>query len=435
LRARDGTYRWFLSRALPIRDEAGNLVRWFGTHTDVTRQLEAERALRELNETLEQRVETETRDRTLLWNVSLDLLAVTDHAGTFLNVNSAWTAILGWQPADVQSKSWTEFVHPDDAQRTIDEFSWIQEGPDPDRLGRASARFESRWRHRDGSYRWISWRIVPLGDRVYATGRDVTERMDATSRLRQAQRELAHVARRATVAAMTASIAHEVSQPLAAIAVNGNALLRALKTSEPDLDDLQAAVEQIVADSHRASDIVGNIRAMFLKQPQATLPIHVNDLIRDVLAIAHGDLVTNDVVVRHQLAESLPPIVGERASLQQVLLNLIGNAMDAMAAIDNRPRLLQIRSERTASGEIAIVVADQGTGVGARSLTRIFEPFFTTKPQGMGMGLSICRSIVTAHGGRLTVARGEPFGAVFTVHLPVTTHGPAVERPTASVLK
>jgi C4-dicarboxylate-specific signal transduction histidine kinase len=270
---------------------------------------------------------------------------------------------------------------------------------------------------------------------VYATGRDVTERMDATSRLRQAQRELAHVARRATVAAMTASIAHEVSQPLAAIAVNGNALLRALKTSEPDLDDLQAAVEQIVADSHRASDIVGNIRAMFLKQPQATLPIHVNDLIRDVLAIAHGDLVTNDVVVRHQLAESLPPIVGERASLQQVLLNLIGNAMDAMAAIDNRPRLLQIRSERTASGEIAIVVADQGTGVGARSLTRIFEPFFTTKPQGMGMGLSICRSIVTAHGGRLTVARGEPFGAVFTVHLPVTTHGPAVERPTASVLK
>jgi C4-dicarboxylate-specific signal transduction histidine kinase len=227
------------------------------------------------------------------------------------------------------------------------------------------------------------------------------------------------VSRRTTVAAMTASIAHEVSQPLAAIAVNGNALLRALKMSDPDLDDVQAAVEQIVADSHRAHDILGNIRAMFRKEPHAALPLHVNDLIHDVLAIAHGDLVAHDVVVRHELDHQLPRIIGERASLQQVLLNLIGNAMDAMAGIDDRPRLLYIRSERSAAGEVAIVVADQGTGVGARHLKRIFEPFFTTKPQGMGMGLSICQSIVTAHGGHLSAARGEPYGTVFTVHLPI----------------
>jgi PAS domain S-box-containing protein len=420
LRGKDGSYRWFLSRAMPIRDEAGNLVRWFGTHTDVTKEIEAERALRELNETLEHRVEIETRDRILLWNVSLDLMSVTDADGRFLSINSAWKTILGWTADDLLSKSWSEFVHPDDIQRTIDEFSWAVDPPDRNRQpSLESPRFENRWRHRDGSYRWITWRVMPQGDRVYATGRDVTGLKEAASRLRQAQRELAHVSRRTTVAAMTASIAHEVSQPLAAIAVNGNALLRALKMSDPDLDDVQAAVEQIVADSHRANDILGNIRAMFRKEPHAALPLHVNDLIHDVLAIAHGDLVAHGVVVRHELDHQLPRIIGERASLQQVLLNLIGNAMDAMAGIDDRPRLLHIRSERSQAGEVAIVVADQGTGVGARHLKRIFEPFFTTKPLGMGMGLSICRSIVTAHGGHLSAARGEPYGAVFTVHLPI----------------
>ena len=344
-------YRWFLSRALPIRDDAGNIVRWFGTHTDVTRQIEAERALRELNDTLEHRVEIETRDRILLWNVSLDLLSVTDAEGTFLNINSAWKTILGWAAGDLLSKSWSEFVHPNDIQRTIDEFSWALDPAHQNRQpSLESPRFENRWRHRDGSYRWISWRVMPQGDRVYATGRDVTGLKEAASRLRQAQRELAHVSRRTTVAAMTASIAHEVSQPLAAIAINGNALLRALKMSDPDLDDVKAAVEQIVADSHRASDILDNIRAMFLKEPPAALPLDVNDLIHDVLAIAHGDLVAHDVVVRHELDDQLPRIVGERAALQQVLLNLIGNAMDAMAAIDDRPRLLQIRTERAASG-------------------------------------------------------------------------------------
>ena len=418
LRGKDGKYCWFLSRARPIRDEAGNLVRWFGTHTDVTRQIEAERALRELNETLEHRVQIENRDRILLWNVSLDLLAVTDMPGTFVSVNSAWHSILGWAPGDVLSKSWSEFVHPDDIQKTIDEFSWVADGSRPDRLGRESARFENRWRHRDGSYRWISWRIVPQGDRVYVTGRDVTERRDAARRLRHARRELAHVARRTTVAAMTASIAHEVSQPLAAIAVNGNALLRSLMTTDPDLADVQVAVEQIVADSHRASDILSNIRAMFLKEPQEQRPLHVNKLIREVLVMVQADIDTHGVVVRTELGAQLPEIVGERAPLQQVLFNLITNAVDAMAANTGRPRLLEVRSERAASSEIAITVADNGIGIGARNLKRIFEPFFTTKPQGMGMGLSICRSIVTAHGGRLTAARGEPYGTVFTVHLP-----------------
>ena len=420
LRGKDGTYGWFLSRALPIRDERDNLIRWFGTHTDVTKEMEAERALRDLNETLEHRVQIETRDRILLWNVSHDLMAVTDVDGRFLSVNSAWRAILGWTPSDVVSKSWTAFVHPDDVQKTVAEYSWVG-GHEPDRhsQGRATTRFENRWLHRDGSYRWISWRVVPQGDRVYATGRDVTGMKDAAQRLRDARRELALMARRTTVAAMTASIAHEVSQPLAAIAVNGNALLRSLKMSDPDLGDVQLAVEQIVADSHRASDILNNIGAMFRKEPHLAVPLHVNELIRDVLAIANTDLETHDVVVRQELDDQLPAIAGERAALQQVLLNLITNAVDAMGSIDDRPRLLQIRSERAASAEVAIIVADNGSGIGARNLKRIFDPFFTTKPQGMGMGLSICRSIVAAHGGRLAAARGEPFGTVFILHLPV----------------
>src|SRR5688572_1990357 len=420
LRGKDGTYGWFLSRALPIRDEHDNLIRWFGTHTDVTKEMEAERALRDLNETLEHRVQIETRDRILLWNVSQDLLAVTDVDGTFLSVNSAWGAILGWTPSDVVSKSWTAFVHPDDIQKTVDEYSWVgAHGPDRHSQARETTRFENRWLHRDGSYRWISWRVVPQGDRVYATGRDVSGMKDAAQRLRDARRELALMARRTTVAAMTASIAHEVSQPLAAIAVNGNALLRSLKTSDPDLGDVQLAVEQIVADSHRASDILNDIGAMFRKEPQLAVPLQVNDLIRDVLAIAHTDLETHDVVVRQELDDQLPVIAGERAALQQVLLNLITNAVDAMGSVADRPRLLQIRSESAAPDEVAIIVEDNGSGIGPRNLKRIFDPFFTTKPQGMGMGLSICRSIVSAHGGRLAAARGEPSGTVFTLHLPV----------------
>src|SRR5262249_44723901 len=156
LRASDGSYRWFLSRALPIRNEAGEVVRWFGTNTDVTRQIEAEKSLRELNETLRQRVEAETRERMHLWNVSQDLLAVADVGGNVTSVNPAWTATLGWAEADLLGKSAEWLIHPDDRERSTAERGHLA-------AGRLTVHFDSRLRHKDGSYRWISWKAVPEG--------------------------------------------------------------------------------------------------------------------------------------------------------------------------------------------------------------------------------------------------------------------------------
>ena len=237
LRGADGSYRWFLSRALPIRNEAGEVVRWFGTNTDITKQIEAEKALRELNETLEQRVEDETRERLQIWNVSQDLLVVADLEGKYLSVNPAWTATLGWSNSELLGRTSQWLLHPDDQDRTSDAIGHLA-------AGRKTLRFESRFRHKDGSYRWISWNSAPDGGRIYAMGRDVTELKDAENLLREARAELAQFARRTMLTTMTASIAHEISQPLAAVAANGNAGLRWLARTEPDLDEVRQALER-----------------------------------------------------------------------------------------------------------------------------------------------------------------------------------------------
>ena len=181
LRSKDGSYRWFLSRALPIRDEAGEIVRWFGTNTDITEQIEAEKALRELNDTLEQRVVAETRERLQIWNVSQDLLVVTDLDGKYLSVNPAWTAVLGWSEAELLGKTSQWLLHPDDRAKTRAETEHLA-------AGKITQRFVTRFRHKDGSYRWLSWKAVQDQGRIYAMGRDVTELKDAEDKLRDAQR-------------------------------------------------------------------------------------------------------------------------------------------------------------------------------------------------------------------------------------------------------
>ena len=413
LRGADGSYRWFLSRALPIRNEAGEVVRWFGTNTDITKQIEAEKALRELNETLEQRVEDETRERLQIWNVSQDLLVVADLEGKYLSVNPAWTATLGWSNSELLGRTSQWLLHPDDQDRTSDEIGHLA-------AGRKTLRFESRFRHKDGSYRWISWNSAPDGGRIYAMGRDVTELKDAENLLREARAELAQFARRTMLTTMTASIAHEISQPLAAMAANGNAGLRWLARTEPDLDEVRQALERVVENSHRASDIVAGIRAMFRKDDQKKESFNVNDLVRDVFALVRGELERHKIVLRSELREDLPKIAGERVPLQQVLLNLIMNAVEAMVSVTDRARVLRVSSNTIEEAyAVAVTVEDSGTGIAGKDKDRIFEAFFTTKPEGMGMGLSICQSIVEAHGGRLWVTPGMPQGSVFHVQLPI----------------
>ena len=411
LRGRDGKYRWFLARALPIRNEAGEVVRWFGTNTDITEQMEAEKALRELNETLEQRVEAQTRERFQIWNVSQDLLMVTDADGKFLSVNPAWTVLLGWSEAELLGKTSQWLLHPDDRERTRAETSQLA-------AGHVTQRFETRFRHKDGSYRWLSWKAVQDQGRIYAMARDVTELKNAENKLMEARRELSQVARRTTLAAMSGAIAHEIRQPLGAIVTNANAGLRWLNRPAPDLDEVRDTLTHIVADGHRASEVIQSVRAMFAKGDHAGTPLDTNELIRETIALASNELEAARVVVDLELHEQLPLISAHRGQLQQVVLNIITNAADAMRAIDDRARVLRVRSRSFDSNGVAVSVQDSGTGIDPKNIDRVFDAFFTTKTNGMGMGLAICRSIVEAHGGNLSVSQGVPYGSVFHIVLP-----------------
>ena len=411
LRGRDGTYRWFLSRARPIRNEAGDIVRWLGTNTDVTEQIEAEKALRHLNETLEHRVEAETQERLQIWNVSEDLLVVADLEGKCLSLNPAWAATLGWPDSDLIGKSSQWLVHPDDREKSSAELGNLA-------AGRKTLRFENRLRHKNGSYRWVSWKAAADQGHIYAVGRDVTELKDAENSLREARRELAQVARHTTAATMTASIAHEIKQPLGAIVANANAGLRWLNKSPPRLEEARESFNDIAADGHRASQIIQSVRAMFNKGDHRESLLRLNGLIQQTIALVHGDLEAANITVQVALAAQLPAVSAHKGQLQQVILNIITNAVDAMRAVTDRERILKLKSTALSPGEVELSIEDSGTGIRPADMKRIFDAFFTTKSNGMGMGLAICRSIVEAHGGTLSAAVREPHGSVFRIVLP-----------------
>jgi PAS domain S-box-containing protein len=412
LRGKDGTYRWFLSRARPIRNEAGDLVRWFGTNTDVTEQIEAEKALRILNETLEQRVETEAQERARIWNVSQDLLVVADMAGRSVAVNPAWHATLGWSEGDLLNKTFEWLVHPDDLAKTRAQQTRVADG-------RNTLHFENRLRDKHGSYRWLSWKAVAEKGKIYGVARDITDLKNTADQLRISRRELAEISRHTTMGAMTASIAHEVNQPLAALVTNASAGLRWLDRPEPDVDEVRALLTRIVDDGHRASAVIAGIRSMFRKDDGERKPLNVNDLIGEVLAVVRGELESHQVSLQTELHDGLPLVLAEQTQLQQVILNLIMNAVDATGSITDRDRVVIVRSEMDGSDHALIIVEDSGTGIDPNHMSRIFEPFFTTKAHGMGMGLSICHSIIAVHGGQLQVSPRNPYGTVFCAKLPI----------------
>ena len=236
------------------------------------------------------------------------------------------------------------------------------------------------------------------------------------------QVELARVARLTTMGQMAASIAHEINQPLAAIVANGNASSRWLAHAPPNLDKALACLNRVVKDGLRAGDIIESIRASFRKSDEGLAPVDVNELIRDVLTLTHGVIQEGHVSVETELTNELPNVLGNRVQLQLVLRNLIVNAVEAMNSVNDRGRVLQIRSEIKPSG-IRIAVTDSGMGIDPESGDRIFNTFFTTKSHGMGMGLSICRSIVEAHGGQLSASPSHPHGSMFEIILPVAKLG------------
>jgi C4-dicarboxylate-specific signal transduction histidine kinase len=253
------------------------------------------------------------------------------------------------------------------------------------------------------------------GDLVEYVGTvmDVTERKRAEEKLSEAQAELAHVSRVTTLGEMAASIAHEVDQPLSGVVINANACLRFLTGATPNLDEVRDGLQAIARDGRRASDVIGRIRALARRTTTEKEPLNINDVIREVVGLAEGEARRTRANVRTELTEDLPQVLGDRVQLQQVVLNLLLNGLDAMRAVADRPRELVISTQRDANDRVHVAVQDSGSGIDLQLAKRMFEAFYTTKRGGMGMGLSISRSIIEQHGGRLWALPNEGPGTTF----------------------
>jgi C4-dicarboxylate-specific signal transduction histidine kinase len=248
---------------------------------------------------------------------------------------------------------------------------------------------------------------------------EIAEREAAQEGLARAQAQIARIARITTMGELAASIAHELNQPLGSIVTSGDACLRWLSTKSPNLDEVRQAVEAIIRDGTRASAVLVRTRALLRRGERIRERLGINDVIREDLALSDGELRRNRVSLTTELPGKLPPVVVDRVLLQQVVLNLIMNAIEAMRTVNDRARVLCIRTEKQASGDIVVLVQDSGMGINPEHLSRMFEAFYTTKPEGIGMGLTISRSIIEAHGGRLWAVANEGPGSTFCFTLPV----------------
>jgi C4-dicarboxylate-specific signal transduction histidine kinase len=241
----------------------------------------------------------------------------------------------------------------------------------------------------------------------------------AEQALRKAQAELAHVTRVTMLGELTASIAHEVNQPLAAVVANAEASLRWLDRETPDLAAARRSVEWVINDGCRASEVIRRVRALANKADMEKVQLDINQVVKEAIALVQRELVRHRVLLRTELAPALPRIHGDRVQLQQVIINLLMNGIEAMEPVTDRPRELMVRSSQDETGQVLLSVTDRGVGISADNANRMFNAFFTTKSSGLGMGLSICRSIVEAHGGRMSASGNEGPGATFQFVLPL----------------
>ena len=313
---------------------------------------------------------------------------------------------LGW--------GWMNAFHPED--RAEEEWRAAFTAGEP--FGK-----EARLRRADGVYRWFLLRAAPLRDergnvvKWYGTTTDIEDRTRAEEALQEAQNKLAHVTRTQAMGELAATIAHEVNQPLTAIVTNANFSLRQLKGSTANLDELRTAITEIVNDATRASAVISRIRGLLAKGSPRRMELDINKVIQEVITLLRNELTRNRVSLRTDFASNLPPVSGDPVQLQQVLINLVVNAIEAMRLSTDRTRELRIRSAKNADG-ILVQVQDSGPGIKPELADGIFEPFFTTKAEGIGMGLAISRSIIESHGGQLSLVSASP-GTLFQFILPI----------------
>ena len=352
------------------------------------------------------------------WSVTPD--------GTPDIVNQLWYEYTGQTPEYVNShpEAWMSTLHPEDRERASRSY-W-----DGIRSGRGFTMEVRFLRARDGTYRWHLNRAVPVRDaegnilRFVGTSTDVHDWRQAQEALRNTQTEFAHMTRVMTMGELTASIAHEVNQPLGAIVTSAAAGARWLATKPPQMDKARRALERIANDGKRAAEVIRRIRALMKRQAPRKEWLDINETILEVIALAQYQLRRSEILVETRLGHDLPLVRCDRVQLQQVLLNLIINAIEAMSGIKERPRELTIVSASDGPDTVSVEVRDSGTGLDPEHAPHLFEPFYTTKAEGLGIGLSISRSILEAHGGRLSAAANAPHGTVFLFSLPVNEPAP-----------
>jgi PAS domain S-box-containing protein len=409
----DGSIRYQYATGHPVTNDAGDLVEFIGASMDMTehwlatteRSL-AEEALRKIEE----------RWRAVFENSAIGV-ALTDLDGRYLATNSAYQKMLGYTEEEIGTFTFLELTHEDYRESNRQLIIELLEGK------RKQFQIEKQYRRKDGSLIWVSNNVslVPgakgMHGFIMALSEDITERKRTEEALRQTQAQLAHVARVASLGEMTASIAHEVNQPLAAVVAYGHACLRWLSASPPNVPKAVEAAERIVRDGKDAGEIVRRVRALFKRTALEKDHQDANEVIREVLRLLDSYPVRRHVLIETALDPDLSPLFADRVQLQQLVLNLVLNALEALVPVSDRAKKLSIRSGQAEDDAVVIQIADNGIGLDHPETA--FEPFFTTKAEGMGLGLTICRSIVAAHGGRLSAERNVGFGTTFTVTLPV----------------
>src|SRR5712664_985191 len=416
-----GAIKYVRSTGHPVRNLSGDLVEYVGTSIDVTEHKRAdeerERLLASERAAFDEAVAAQQRFRDLVNSVEGIVWEADVPSFQFLFISKQAERVLGYPVQRWLSEPtfWTDHVHPEDREWTVQFYQTAT-------AEKRDHQFEYRMIAADGSVVWLRdlVTVVVEGDRVTRVRGvmlDLTNRKQAEEALRQARADLAHVSRVTTMGELTASLAHEVKQPIAAASTNASTCLRWLAGDTPNIEEARAAATRIVKDGQRAAEIISRIRQLFKKDtPQREL-VDVNEVIREMIILLRGEAMRHNISVRTELAADLPQVMGDRVQLQQVLMNLMINGIDAMKDADGT-RELGIKSQRAENEEVVVSVTDTGVGLPPQQAEQIFNAFFTTKPHGTGMGLRISRSIIESHGGRLWAANNTPRGANFCFTLP-----------------
>lgn len=431
-RASDHTYRWFLARAVPVRDEKGVVLRWVGTNTDVQEQKNVVEKLAYLNSSLEIEMANRTADRDRMWRLSTDIMLVADFGGMIMAVNPAWPAILGRSEGESLGMDFAHLVHPDDRDATLAAVARLEQGA-------ATLRFENRYLHRDGSYRWISWTAVAAQELIHAIGRDVTDEKEARLALLRSEQALLQAQKLESIGKLTGGVAHDFNNVLQIISGN----LQLLQLAIPDNPLAAKRLESSAAAVERGAKLSSQLLAFARRQPLKPFVTNLGGLLasmEELLRRAIGETISADITVDSGLWHTLV----DPGQMETVLLNMALNAREAMSGggklsfslsnVELDAAYAAQHADAQAGQYVLLAITDTGHGIGSDIIDQIFEPFFSTKKEGegTGLGLSMAYGFIRQSGGHIAVRSAAGQGTTFLIYLPRSLEALSVKPLTLS---